>query len=246
MEDIRGKTALVTGAGQGIGRAIALRLASLGARVAVADIRLITAESVADEIQKQGWQALAVEVDVKDGERVQEMVRKVLASFGRIDILINNAGIFKAVPFVTMTEAEWDEMLDVHLRGTFLCSRAAVAGMAARGSGVIINIASTSGITGGTSGAHYAAAKGGIVAFTRSLGKELAHLGIRVNAVAPSKIETAILQGVETPETRRQLIGKIPVGRIGLPEDIAEIVAFLASERSGYIVGEVIVASGGY
>jgi 3-oxoacyl-[acyl-carrier protein] reductase len=174
------------------------------------------------------------------------MVSEVIAAFGRIDILVNNAGIFNAVPFAQMTEAQWDEMLDVHLKGTFLCSRATVEDMIARRSGTIINIASTSGLTGGTSGAHYAAAKGGIVALTRSLGKELARYGVRVNAVAPSKIETAILQGVDTPEARQQLIAKIPIGRIGQPEEIAEVVAFLASDKAGYIVGEVIVASGGY
>lgn len=240
------QVALVTGAGKGIGRAIALSLSSVGAKLGVADINLPLAEAVAQEIQEAGRKAIPIQVDVTQAEQVQRMVSDVLDTFEHLDILVNNAGIFNAIPFAEMTEDQWDQMLAVHLKGTYLCSRAVVEHMLARGSGCIINMASTSGLSGGTSGAHYAAAKGGIIALTRSLGKELAGRGVRVNAVAPSKIETDMLQGVDTSESRNQLINKIPVGRLGKPEDIAEVVKFLVSESAGYIVGEVIVASGGY
>lgn len=241
-----GRVALVTGASRGIGRAIAHRLAASGARVGVASRDLAATEPVADAIRDEGGEALALEADVRDVEQVQRMVADLLDAYGRIDVLVNNAGIYFAAPFHEMTEAQWDRMLDVHLKGTFLCSRAVIEHMLARGSGCIVNIASTSGLTGGTSGAHYAAAKGGIVAFTRALGKEVADKGIRVNAVAPSKIETDMLQGVDTPEARRQLLDSIPIGRLGQPEEIADVVAFLASDAASYVVGEVIVASGGY
>ena len=240
------QVALVTGAGKGIGRAVALSLSSVGAKLGVADINLPLAETVAKEIQEAGGKAIPIQVDVTQAEQVQRMVSDVLDTFEHLDILVNNAGIFNAVPFAEMTEDQWDQMLAVHLKGTYLCSRAVVEHMLARGSGCIINMASTSGLSGGTSGAHYAAAKGGIIALTRSLGKELAGRGVRVNAVAPSKIETDMLQSVDTSESRNQLINKIPVGRLGKPEDIAEVVKFLVSESASYIVGEVIVASGGY
>lgn len=244
--DFDGQVAVVTGAARGIGRAIALRLASSGAIVVVTDKHSAKSEDVVKEILDSGGEAKSIQVDVSKADQVQNMIDETLNAYGRIDILVNNAGIFTAATFPEMTEAQWDEMLAVHLRGTFLCSRAVIGHMLDRGSGCIVNIASTSGISGGTSGAHYAAAKGGVIAFTRSIGKELAGQGIRVNAVAPSKIETDMLQGVDTPEARAQLISKIPVGRLGKPEDIAELVAFLVSEHASYIVGEVIVASGGY
>lgn len=246
MNEFEGKVALITGAGQGIGRGIAIHLANLGAKIGIADKHLSRAATVVQEIQASGGEAKALEADVCRSDQVNLMVEDLLGSFGRVDIVVNNAGIFNAVPFPEMTEKQWDEMISVHLKGTFLCSSAVIEHMLDRGSGVIINITSTSGLSGGTSGAHYAAAKGGIVAFTRSIGKELAGRGIRVNAIAPSKIETDMLQGVETPEARSQLISKIPAGRLGKVEDIAELIAFLASERASYIVGEVIVASGGY
>lgn len=244
--EFQGQVALITGAGRGIGRGIALYLAKLGAKIGVADIQLTLAETVVKEIKEAGGDAIALQADVRKSDQVKHMVEDLLQAYERIDILVNNAGIFTSATFPEMTEEQWDQMIDVHLKGTFLCSRAVVGHMLERGSGVIITMSSTSGISGGTSGAHYAAAKGGILAFTRSIGKELAGRGIRVNSVAPSKIETDMLQGVDTPEARAQLISRIPAGRLGKPEDIAELVAFLASDRASYIVGEVIVASGGY
>ena len=244
--EFEGQVALVTGASRGIGRAIALRLAAGGAAVGVASRQRSATQDVANEIRARDGRALALSTDVSDAADVQTMVATLLDAFGHIDILVNNAGIFNRVSFEEMTEAQWRRMLDVHLTGTFLCSRAVIDHMLERGSGCIVNIASTSGLTGGTSGAHYAAAKGGIVAFTRALGQELAGAGIRVNAVAPSKIETDMLQDADSPQAREELREKIPLGRTGRPEEIAEVVAFLASDAASYVVGEVIVASGGY
>jgi 3-oxoacyl-[acyl-carrier protein] reductase len=240
-----GKVALVTGAGRGIGRAIALRLADEVDILAVCSLGLDNAVRVADEINEAGLRANPYQADVSQAGQVQRVVAAVLNDFGRIDILVNNAGSFSRASISTMSEEQWDQVIDVNLKGTFLCCRAVIPHMLSRGSGCIINIASTSGITGGTSGAHYAAAKGGVIAFTRSLGRELAGQGIRVNAVAPSNIETDMLQASRQGYLQ-DIVDKVPLGRTGKPEEIADIVAFLASDAASYIVGEVIVASGGY
>jgi 3-oxoacyl-[acyl-carrier protein] reductase len=239
------KVAIVTGGGKGIGRAISKHMAEIGYQVVIADLNISESQITSDEINKTGNHSFVVQVDVSQAKQVNFMVETVISEYGRIDVLVNNAGIFKSIPFQDMTEDDWDQMISVHLKGTFLCSCAVVKHMIDMHSGCIINIASTSGITGGTSGAHYAAAKGGVIALTRSLGRELAPQGIRVNAIAPSKIQTDMLQA-NTPEERSSIIAKIPLGRVGKAEEIASVVAFLASDAASYIVGEVIVASGGY
>jgi 3-oxoacyl-[acyl-carrier protein] reductase len=239
------KTAIVTGAGRGIGRAVALRLAADGLRVCAASLTGERAEAVAAEIEAAGGEAMPFQVDVSQEGSVGRMVEAVLARYGRVDVLVNNAGIHYPAPFEQMTLAQWQRMLDVHLTGSFLCARAVVGPMLAQGSGAIVNIASTSGLTGGASGAHYAAAKGGVIAFTRALSRELAGRGVRVNAVAPSKIETDMLTA-RTPDELAALAGRIPLGRTGKPAEVAALVAFLASDEASYITGEVIVASGGY
>jgi len=238
------KVTLITGAASGIGRAAALHFARAGSSVSLYDLDEGGLQETCGVVKPFG-DCLATTGDVSNPEQVNHWVQSTLDRLGEIDILVNAAGIFKALDFAKMTVEEWDRMLAVHLRGTFLCCRAVVPHMIEKKSGCIINVSSTSGITGGTSGAHYAAAKGGIIAFTRSIGKELAGHGIRVNAVVPSKIETPMLQA-NTPEEHRAIASKIPLGRTGKPEEIAGIIGFLASDASSYIVGEIIVASGGY
>jgi NAD(P)-dependent dehydrogenase (short-subunit alcohol dehydrogenase family) len=241
-----GRVALVTGASRGIGRATARALALAGASVVVVSRHAAGSESVAEEIRGLGAEALPLVTDVTDATAVGAMVRETREAFGPVDVLVNNAGIYDAAPFEEMTPERWDRMIAVHLTGTFLCSREVVPDMVRRGRGAIVNVGSTSGLTGGTSGAHYAAAKGGVIAFTRALGRELAPRGVRVNAVVPSKIDTDILIQAVGPEGREALADRIPLRRVGQPEEIAEVIVFLASDRSSYITGELIVASGGY
>lgn len=240
------QVAVVTGASRGIGRATAKELARLGAKVATVSRDAAGSASVADEIRDLGAEALAVVADVTDASAVGDMVRETHEALGPIDVLVNNAGIYDAAPFGEITPDRWDRMIAVHLTGTFLCSREVLPEMVERGRGAIVNVASTSGLTGGTSGAHYAAAKGGVIALTRALGRELAPFGVRVNAVAPSKVDTDILTQAVGLRGTEPLASRIPLGRVGRPEEIAEVIVFLASTRSSYITGELIVASGGY
>jgi 3-oxoacyl-[acyl-carrier protein] reductase len=242
---IRKKIAIVTGAGRGIGRAIARRLAIEGMVLIIADIDRSQAETVSKEIENSNNQAIPIEVDVSKYDQVKKMIDNVLFRYGYIDILVNNAGIYHRVSLPELTEELWDRMIEINLKGTFLCTKAVVDHMIKQNSGWIVNITSTSGITGGTSGAHYAAAKGGVIAFTRSIARELASYNIYVNAVAPSKIETDMLL-LNGNDGILSISKQIPLGRTGKPEEIAEIVYFLTTPASSYIVGEVIVASGGY
>ena len=237
---------MVTGAGSGIGNAVARKFASEGATLCVCDINPQVLESLEkDMVKNYGIRCLSGIVDVASREDVNQFVHDALEKFGRVDVLVNCAGIFKKKNFFDISINDWYQMIAVHLHGTFLFTKYVAESMKHRGKGCIINIGSTSGLTGGTSGSHYAAAKGGIIAFTKSLGKELAPYGIRVNALAPSKIQTNMLK-FDSKSEEEELKSKIPLGRLGMPEEIAEIIAFLASKESEYIVGEVIVASGGY
>jgi NAD(P)-dependent dehydrogenase (short-subunit alcohol dehydrogenase family) len=239
----KNKVVVITGAASGIGYATAKLFAQEGAQLALLGRNESRLEKAKQDLPKD--RCLTLKTDVSDADQVNQSFATIIKTYKRIDILINCAGIVKNVPFWEMRTEDWDDMIAIHLRGTFLCSRAVVESMISQGSGVIINIGSTSGITGGTSGAHYAAAKGGIIAFTRAIARELAPHGIRVNGVIPSKIETPMLQGL-TPEQREALIKKIPLGRTGNPQEIAEVISFLASDSSSYIIGETITASGGY
>jgi 3-oxoacyl-[acyl-carrier protein] reductase len=247
MDSLRGHVTLVTGGTRGIGEAIALRLAAAGADIGIVGLTS-GGETVAERIRSRGARAAGVKGDVADAADVNRMFREVSGKLGPIDILVNNAAIadFHYGSAWELSEETWDRMCDVNLKGVFLCCREAIPPMLRKGWGRIVNISSTSGITGGTSGVHYAASKGGVIALSKALASELAPRGITVNVVAPSKIDTDMFRRVNPGEKRENTIRKIPVGRLGAPEEIAEAVAYFAGETAGYTTGQVLVLSGGY
>ncbi len=239
------KIAIVTGAGQGIGRAIALRLAQSGAHVAVADLNFAGAEKVAGEVCALGRQALSVRVDVSSGADTEGMVRKVLGTFGRADILVNNAGIGgRTAPIQEVTDQDWDSVMDVNLKGVFLCCRAVIPHMIQRRYGKIVSIASVAGKEGNPNMIPYSTSKAGIICLTKCLAKEVATFGIHVNCVAPAVIETDILKQV-SQETVEYMKSRVPMGRFGRPEEVANVVNFLASDEAAFVTGQCYDISGG-
>ncbi|WP_369017672.1 3-oxoacyl-ACP reductase FabG [Thermatribacter velox] len=249
MGNLSAHVALVTGASRGIGRACALALARAGAKVAVNYRKnRERAEAVVAEIEKQGGVALAVQADVSDSSQIERMVSKVQEKLGIPDILVANAGVGDTAysGAWNLEELSWDRMIAVNLKGVYLCVRALLPYLIEKRWGRIIAISSTSGITGGTSGIHYAASKGGVIAMCLALARECAPFGITVNVIAPSKIDTELLHSVTPPEKLPELLRKIPVGRLGRPEDIARAVLFFAEEEADYITGQVLTVSGGY
>jgi 3-oxoacyl-[acyl-carrier protein] reductase len=242
------RVAIVTGSSRGLGRAIALAIAGAGCRVVVNYRQSLEAAlAVKREAEERvSGSCLVVKADVTREAEVAAMIDEALRNFGRLDILVNNAGISDPRGFLDMDLADWSRMMEVNLTSAFLCCRAVLPHMLKRGWGRIINVSSTSGLTGGTSGAHYAAAKGGMIAMTRALASEFAPRGITVNAIVPSKIDTDMLRGALGAGETEALLRRIPVGRFGTPEEIASLAVYLASEQAGYITGEAIVASGGY
>jgi NAD(P)-dependent dehydrogenase (short-subunit alcohol dehydrogenase family) len=248
-QTVRAKTlldriAIVTGAGQGIGRGIAICLARYGAHVIVVDQAPERIASVVGEIEALGAQALGVPTDVSSADDVQKMVRQSLTRFGKIDILVNNAGRLVVKPLVEQTEEDWDRVLDVNLKGVFLCCRYVVPEMIARKRGAIVNIASIAAFHVTVPHVPYAASKAGVVTLTRDLAYEVGRMGIRVNAIAPGPIETPMVGNIS--DAQRQAIAKsILLGRMGQPEDIGEAVAFLASDAASFITGATLPVSGG-
>ena len=246
---LKGKVAIVTGGGRGIGRAIALAFAREGAIVVVNDIDQ-AADDTAKEITSMGSQALAVKANVSNSEEVNKMIETVAGKFGRIDILVNNAGISMARPSEDLTEEEYDRVLDVNLKGVFLCSQAVGRVMIKQKSGRIINISSTNGLFGQKARAAYDASKGGVVAITRSLAVEWAKNGVIVNSIAPGWVRTEMFahlerRGIYDQKAQRAMIREIPMKRLGDPTDIANTAIFLASDLCSYITGQIIVVDGG-
>jgi 3-oxoacyl-[acyl-carrier protein] reductase len=245
MIDLSNKIAVVTGAAQGIGQAIAEKLAQCGADVVVANQKLEKAEAVAERIRAStGRRAMGTVVDVANSESVKEMIDHAIAELGNIDILVNNAGTTRDNLIMRITEADWDLVLDVNLKGVFNCSKAAVRHMMRKRYGRIINIASVVGLAGQAGQTNYAASKAGIIGFTKSLAKEVGSRGITVNAVAPGFVPTA-LTDVLTEEQRNLAIQMTPLGRLGSVEDIANAVAFFASDEACFITGQVLSVDGG-
>lgn len=240
---LKGKVAIITGAGQGIGRVIAMRLAAEGACVVIGDINPFTAQQTAKEIEAKGNIAISTKLDVTDRSDAEEMTRYAIEKFGKIDILVNNAGIYPNAPIVEMSEEEWDLVIDINLKGTFLCSQAVARQMIKQGEGVIINIASVDGKTRTLRNAHYAAAKAGVMSFTRTLAGEMADYHIRVNAVSPGWIATDPSKA--NSARWQEAVKEIPVGRLGTPDDVAEAVLFLVSDAASYITGEILDVNGG-
>jgi len=241
-----GKVALVTGGGQGIGRALSLALAEGGADVAVADIDMPAAEAVVAEVIACGRRGLAVEADVTSKPAVEAMVQTTVETLGRLDILVNNAGIFPIAPVATMTEEVWDRVMAINLKGVFLCSQAVLAPMRRAGGGRIINLASVSGLVGAVGMAHYAASKAGVIGFTKSLAREVTTMGITVNAIAPGIIETETTRQTFPEGALQAYQAQVPLRRLGRPEDLTGMVVFLASPAAAYITGQVYAVDGGY
>jgi 3-oxoacyl-[acyl-carrier protein] reductase len=241
--NLSNKVALVTGSGRGIGKAIAVKLAESGAAIVINDVS-DASETTAQEILAAGRTALFIKANVSSSAEVNQMMEKIAATYGRIDILVNNAGITRDQLTLRMSDEEWDAVLDVNLKGVFLCIRAALKYMMKQRWGRIINVSSISGIVGNVGQVNYCAAKAGIIGITRTVSKEMASRQITVNAVAPGFIESDMTQKI--PEKiKEEVCKRIPAGYIGTPQDVAEAVAFLASDEARYITGQVLCVDGG-
>lgn len=247
---LKDKTAIITGARRGMGRTHALALAKEGAKVVVSDISLEDCQKVVDEIKSAGNEAIAVKCDVTKKQEIEDMIKQTLNKFKKIDILVNNAGILQFKPFLELTEEDWDKMLAVNLRGYFLCSQACAKEMVKQKSGVIVNISSIAmgqvGV-GFSQITHYCAAKGGITAMTEAMALELSPFNIRVNAIAPGAIDTPMAAATkQDPKVLEGALARIPMHRMGNPEEVSNVVVFLASDKSSYMTGSVVVVDGGY
>ena len=241
---LEGKVVLVTGGARGIGKEIAMIFAKEGANIAICDVNLEEAEKTAKEIQDLGRESLAFKADVTDSNQVQAMVDKILDKLSKIDILINNAGITKDNLLLRMSEEEWDKVIAVNLKGTFICTKLVSKVMLKQRSGKIVNLASIIGIMGNAGQANYAASKAGIIGLTKSVAKELASRNICVNAIAPGFIRTDMTSKLPE-EVQKKMLSVIPLARFGEAKDVADLALFLSSESSSYITGQVIQVDGG-
>jgi len=244
MGQFDGQIALVTGAARGIGQAIALKLAAEGADLALCDLQADWLEETAGKAKELGSRVECYSVDVSNGDAVNETVKAVEKDFGQIDVLVNNAGITKDGLIMRMSEDDWDAVLNVNLKGVFLFTKAAMRGMMKKRSGSIINIASIIGLIGNAGQANYAASKGGVISFTKTVARELASRNVRCNAIAPGFIRTAMTDALPE-EVQEKMLTNIPLNKFGTPEDVANVVAFLAGSASGYVTGQVISTCGG-
>ena len=242
--ELKGKIALVTGGGQGIGQVIGNHLAKIGAHVVFGDINLKNAEKSAEDVSASGGKASAILLNVTDPENVKVAFDSIKSKFKPLDILINNAGITKDGLFVRMKEDEWDSVLAVNLKGSFLCGQQAAKHMMKQRQGAIVNIASIVGIMGNAGQANYSASKSGLIGLTKTMARELAPRNITVNAIAPGFIDTEMTRVLDE-KIKDKLVEQIPLSRLGLPEDIAHSVVFLVSSRSSYITGQVLNVNGG-
>ena len=242
--ELDGKVALITGGAQGIGRIISEELAGQGAHVILGDVNLEGAEKTALEIKQSGAKASAVRIDVSSAANVQSVFDSIIKEYKPVDIVVNNAGITRDGLLVRMKEVDWDLVMNINLKGSFLCSQQAAKQMMKQKSGAIVNIASIVGIMGNFGQANYSASKAGLIGFTKTLAREVALRGIRANAVAPGFIDTEMTRVLEE-SVRAKLVEQIPLARLGEPEDVARCVSFLVSEKASYITGQVISVNGG-
>jgi len=241
---LENKVAVVTGGGRGIGEAIARRLAGEGAAVALCDVLLDNAKQVADSLMQAGTKAGAYAVNVTDGKQVGDVCERIVADFGRVDILVNNAGITRDNLLLRMSEADWDLVLGVNLKGAFLFTKALVPAMMKQRAGSIVNIASIVGVRGNPGQANYSASKAGMIGLTQTVAKEYAKRGVRANAIAPGFIQTAMTDKL-TEDQKKMQTDYIGLGRLGQPSDVANVVLFLASDLASYVTGQVIGVDGG-
>jgi 3-oxoacyl-[acyl-carrier protein] reductase len=244
MNQLANQIAVVTGAGRGIGQAIALKLAAAGADIAVVDLKPEFCAETVQKVQALGRKAWAFAANVSDAASVDAAVEQIMAATTKVDILVNNAGITKDGLLMRMSEADWDAVLDINLKGTFLFTKAFSRSFLKQRSGRIVNIASVIGLIGNAGQCNYGASKAGVIGFTKSVARELASRGVTVNAIAPGFIETAMTAKI-SPEAREALLKQIPLGSLGQPEDVANAVVFLASSSARYVTGQVLSVDGG-
>jgi 3-oxoacyl-[acyl-carrier protein] reductase len=242
---LEGKTAVITGSGRGLGKSIALKLAKLGANIVLNDIESSTAvDETYNEFKEAGYNVIVTKGDVRSFDDVKKLVDVTLEEFGQIDILVNNAGITIDKLMLKMKEEDWDNVLDINLKGAFICTKLVSKAMMKKRTGTIVNIASVVGVMGNSGQSNYSASKAGLIGLTKSTAKELARRGIRCNAVAPGFIKSKMTEILDD-KTKEAYLNNIPLSRFGTPEEVADVVGFLASDESKYVTGQVINIDGG-